>query len=326
MKALSSNQPVTAQDELRKLRLRCAQFEQRMDELRRMLLELGQERDQLRQLYDSVPVACMTLDASGALLEGNARAAALLGMEPAFLSGLRLANAIAVPQHVERLRAHLAEVMRGGDRHHCELWLRKPGGHVIPVRLESAALRGRTPGGPERCRTVIIECSAPSETPWEARGFQSVPAPRERRDSDLDLLLGPAMPGRGATVLVVEDESLVRKAVQHYLVGAGYHVLTASDGAEAIERWNAHGGAIDLVLTDLSLAEGATGPEIVETLRSVRPEVAVLYMSACPPELLARRGFVLPAGGALEKPFAKSTLLERVAQALGNRPCEHELE
>ena len=109
----SSNQPATAQMELRKLRLRCAQFEQRMDELRRMLLDLGQERDQLRQLYDSVPVACMTLDASGTLLEGNARAAALLGMEPAFLSGLKLANAIAVPQHVDRLRAHLGDVMRG---------------------------------------------------------------------------------------------------------------------------------------------------------------------------------------------------------------------
>ena len=154
MKALSSNPPVTAQTELRKLRLRCAQFEQRLDELRRMVLELGQERDQLRQLYDSIPVACMTLDASGALLEGNARAAALLGLEPAFLSGLKLANAIAVPQHVDRLRGHLAEVMRGGDGHHCELWLRKSGGNVIPVRLESAALRGRTQGSPERCRTL----------------------------------------------------------------------------------------------------------------------------------------------------------------------------
>ena len=174
---------------------------------------------------------------------------------------------------------------------------------MIPVRLESAVLRARTPGGPERCRTVIIECSATSETPWEARGFQSVPPPRERRDSEPEMMLGQAMPRRGATVLVVEDESLVRKAVQHYLVNAGYRVLTASDGAEAIERWNAHGGAIDLVLTDLSLAEGATGPEIVETLRSVRPEVAVLYMSACPPELLARRGFVAPRRRRPRKAF-----------------------
>jgi PAS domain S-box-containing protein len=317
MKASSSNQAVTTQTELRGLQLRCAQFEQRLDELRRMVLDLGQERDQLRQLYDSVPVACMTLDASGALIEGNARAAALLGTDPAFMGGLKLANAVAVPQHVERLRAHIADVMRGGEGHQCELWLRKPGGHVIPVRLESAALRGRSPAGPERCRTVILECGTPNAGSWQARGDHSAPG---MRDLDPDPVLQPSCANKGATVLVVEDESLVRKAVQHYLVGAGYHVLTASDGSEAIERWNAHGGAIDLVLTDLSLAEGATGPEVVERLRGARPEVAVLYMSACPPELLARRGFVLPEGGALEKPFAKHTLLDRVAQALGHSP------
>ena len=225
MKALSSNPPVTAQTELRKLRLRCAQFEQRLDELRRMVLELGQERDQLRQLYDSIPVACMTLDASGALLEGNARAAALLGLEPAFLSGLKLANAIAVPQHVDRLRGHLAEVMRGGDGHHCELWLRKSGGNVIPVRLESAALRGRTPGSPERCRTVILECGTPNDASWQGRSAQPAPVVRA---PDPDPLLGSALPYRGATVLVVEDESLVRKAVEHYRAGGGDRGRTAS--------------------------------------------------------------------------------------------------
>ena len=63
----------------------------------------------------------------------------------------------------------------------------------------------------------------------EGRGFQSVPPPRERRDSEPEMMLGQVMPRHGATVLVVEDEALVRKAVQHYLVNAGYRVVTACD-------------------------------------------------------------------------------------------------
>jgi PAS domain S-box-containing protein len=312
MKASSSN-PVGGQMELRKLRLRCAQFEQRVEEQRRLAAELERERDGLRQLYDSLPVACMTLDANGILLEGNARAAALFGIEPAFLPGLKLASAVAVPQHVERLHGHIAAALGRADHQACELWLRRPGGSVIPVRLQSIALRER---GAEaaRCRTVILEVGSQPEP-----AVVLAPAPalsQSELERERELPLPAVAPANGSTVLVIEDESLVRKAVQHYLAAAGYHVLTASDGSEALARSSGHPGTIDLVLTDLSLAEGATGPEIVAELRKERPDVAVLYMSACPPELLARRGFLLPEGGTLEKPFGRETLLRRVANAM----------
>lgn len=314
MKASSSN-PATGQVEIRKLRLRCAQFEQRLEEQRRLAAELERERDRLRQLYDSLPVACLTLDANGVLIEGNARAAALFGIEPAFLPGLRLASAVAVPQHVERLREHLADVLGRADRHACELWLRRPGGSVIPVRLESAAIREREPGAGPCCRTVIMECGALPVPATPPAPTPVVPPPLREREIE-PAANAAAAPATAATVLVIEDESLVRKAVQYYLQAAGYRVLTASDGAEALARSTDHRGTIDLVLTDLSLAEGATGPEIVVELRKARPDVAVLYMSACPPELLARRGFLLPEGGALEKPFGRETLLRRVAEAI----------
>jgi CheY-like chemotaxis protein len=115
--------------------------------------------------------------------------------------------------------------------------------------------------------------------------------------------------------LVVEDELLVRKAVQHYLRAAGYQVLTASDREGALAWSEQHAGPIDLVLTDLSLS-GASGPEVVEQIRSARPEISVLYMSAYPPSILARRGFDVSGGETLEKPFSKETLLRRVAQEL----------
>ena len=125
------------------------------------------------------------------------------------------------------------------------------------------------------------------------------------------------------TILVVEDEALIRKAVLHYLRAAGYHVLSASDRDGALAWSERHSGPIDLVLTDLSLARGATGPEVVQQIRNARPEISVLYMSAYPPAMLARRGFDVPTDGTLEKPFSKETLLTRVAQQLSkNRPSK----
>jgi CheY-like chemotaxis protein len=92
-------------------------------------------------------------------------------------------------------------------------------------------------------------------------------------------------------------------------------VLTASDREGALAWSQHHAGPIDRVLTDLSLS-GATGPEVVEQIRSARPDISVLYMTAYPPAILARRGFHVPSGGTLEKPFSKETLLTRVAQEL----------
>jgi len=125
------------------------------------------------------------------------------------------------------------------------------------------------------------------------------------------------------TILVLEDEALVRKAVLHYLRAAGYHVLSASDREGALAWSERHAGPIDLVLADLSLSRGTTGPEVVQQIRSVRPEISVLYMSAYPPAMLARRGFDVASDGTLEKPFSKETLLTRIALELNKtRPTE----
>jgi PAS domain S-box-containing protein len=252
---------------------------------------------------DALPVAAAVLDAQGCVIEHNALVCALLGLDPDQVRGLKLERVVAVPHHVQRLRDHLAAAW--GERGHpvCELWLRKPGGGVINVRVRSTAVVSED--GP-RCHMVLSEVPPGLES--RERPSSRPPPPHE---ADRE--------GRGRTVLVVEDESLVRKAVQHYLSAAGYRVLTASDRAGALSCCAEANAALDLVLTDLSLADGSTGPDLAELIRAQRPGVGVLYMTACPADLLARRGFHVPAGDTLEKPFSKDALLERVRRALEKR-------
>jgi CheY-like chemotaxis protein len=340
--------------ELAGLQARCAELELQNARLRRSNAQLERERDGYRQRYDTLPVSCLTLEPDGSVVEGNATFAALLGLDATPAGGVNLVAVIAVPQHVERFRDHLAAVFRAPGLHCCELWLRKPDGAVTRVRLESTAVTGDAPAlrggaihgdapalrggamqgaapalrggasshGTERaaarqCRSVIAEVTvAPAATSGGRDRFTPVTS----LDGTAPALRGgpsaPAPSAPLATVLVVEDESLVRKAVQHYLTTAGYRVLTAVDREGALECCEQHDGAIDLILTDLSLPNGATGPEIVEWIRSRRPKAGVLYMTACPADMLARRGFALAAGATLEKPFTKEKLLARVVKEL----------
>jgi len=80
------------------------------------------------------------------------------------------------------------------------------------------------------------------------------------------------------TVLVVEDDELVRRSLNDILAGKGYRVLQARNAREAELVGRTHEGAIDLVLADLVLP-GLSGPELVEKLRADRPGMQVLYIS-----------------------------------------------
>jgi CheY-like chemotaxis protein len=122
--------------------------------------------------------------------------------------------------------------------------------------------------------------------------------------------------GGSETVLVVEDEPLVRGAVQHYLEKAGYRVLAAGSGAEALRLCREHSQEIQLLLTDMVLPGGMTGPEIAREARVLIPGAALVYMSAYPPERLVQRGLLAPGVESLEKPFTQEGLLTRVRHAL----------
>ncbi|HEV8551438.1 MAG TPA: PAS domain-containing protein, partial [Polyangiaceae bacterium] len=101
----------------------------------------------------------------------------------------------------------------------------------------------------------------------------------EERRGGSDARLPAVQPGaRGETVLVAEDDDQVRAVVRRVLSRAGYRVIEARSGGEALALAERHGDAIDLLLTDVVMPEMG-GPELGSALKTKRPELRLLYMS-----------------------------------------------
>jgi two-component system, cell cycle sensor histidine kinase and response regulator CckA len=117
------------------------------------------------------------------------------------------------------------------------------------------------------------------------------------------------------TVLLVEDDPTVLKWVHAQLEEAGYNLLEASNGADALLIAELHQGQIDLVVTDVVMPK-VNGPELVAALLKLRPDVQVLYISGYPEPLLRRMTTLPQPINYLEKPFAMTVLLEKIKQLL----------
>ena len=119
-----------------------------------------------------------------------------------------------------------------------------------------------------------------------------------------------------ATVLLVEDDRAVRRVARGILAGAGYYVLSAGSGAEALAASDAFPGPIDLLVTDVVMA-GMNGPAVADALRRRRPDLKVLFTSGHPEDLVAQKG---AGADFLPKPFTRTTLLACVARLLEPDP------
>jgi len=118
-----------------------------------------------------------------------------------------------------------------------------------------------------------------------------------------------------ATILIVEDEASLRAACRRLLERAGFSVIAAADGYDAVSLADAFSDRIDLILTDMVLP-GLSGREIVDRLRSKRPTITVLYMSGYTDDDILRRGLSDQSMNLLEKPFTGSQLLDAVRASL----------
>ncbi|MFI6075792.1 ATP-binding protein [Actinoplanes sp. NPDC051343] len=130
-----------------------------------------------------------------------------------------------------------------------------------------------------------------------------------------DLSDSAPVKGRGETLLVVEDEAALRDVAGRILSGAGYRVLAAECGPEALELAAAHQGAIDLLVSDVVMP-GMLGKDLAERLCVVRPETRVLYMSGYAQPVLHTHGTLDPGVALLEKPFTANDLLIAVRRRL----------
>lgn len=123
--------------------------------------------------------------------------------------------------------------------------------------------------------------------------------------------------GGSETILVVEDDELVRNMVLAILGMDTYHVLTASNAAEALHLVRSTTERIHLVITDVVMP-GINGRELVEQLKTVRSNLKVLLISGYTNGLLGKSGDLESGLDFLPKPFGANTLLIKVRQLLNS--------
>ncbi len=119
----------------------------------------------------------------------------------------------------------------------------------------------------------------------------------------------------GETILLIEDEPLVRDLALEVLTSRSYRVLTARDGEEALTIARSHPAEIHLTVTDVVLP-AMSGKEVARRLRETRPRLKVLFMSGYAEEQVVHRGVVEEDVAFLAKPFTPATLSEKVRLVL----------
>ena len=121
----------------------------------------------------------------------------------------------------------------------------------------------------------------------------------------------PQLRGGKETVLVVEDEPVLRDLAQLLLKEQGYTVHLASNGHEALQVWAQYRDHIDLLLTDMVMPEGIGGKELAEKLRATRPHLKVICVSGYSVEDIKGANLVF-----LQKPYTRHSLAKTVRDTL----------
>ncbi len=140
------------------------------------------------------------------------------------------------------------------------------------------------------------------------RGFWRMPAFRIKKGRS-------AAKGRGETILVLEDETVVLNITRVMLERLGYNVIMANSPSEAMESAKAHEGKIDLLLTDIVMPE-MNGREFADQLKGLFPDIKVLYMSGYTANVIAHHTVLDEGLHFIEKPFSSHRLAVKVREVL----------
>jgi CheY-like chemotaxis protein len=126
----------------------------------------------------------------------------------------------------------------------------------------------------------------------------------------------PEIRGGKETILIVEDEALLRQMANIILRDCGYQVLEASSGHEAMQLWQLHQQSIDLLLTDMVMPEGMSGMQLAERLLASKPSLRIIFASGYSVDDLDTE--FLRAGHAefLQKPYTHLSLPKAVRECL----------
>jgi two-component system cell cycle sensor histidine kinase/response regulator CckA len=132
--------------------------------------------------------------------------------------------------------------------------------------------------------------------------------------------VGPRQ-SRGETILLVDDDEIVRKSVERTLRKTGYRVIEAAEGKNALEIFRSDHASIDLLLSDVVMPR-MNGVELAESVRRIRPNIKVLFMSGYADEILNQSTLISGDYAFIEKSFAPEALLQKIRQLLPRPSAE----
>lgn len=121
--------------------------------------------------------------------------------------------------------------------------------------------------------------------------------------------------GGSETILVVEDDTMVRENVEAQLARLGYRVIAAPDGPAALGELR-QGNPIDLLFTDVIMPGGVNGRQLAETALEIRPGLRVLFTSGYPEDVFADQGWGAMGRRILAKPYRREDLARKIRQVL----------
>ena len=142
---------------------------------------------------------------------------------------------------------------------------------------------------------------------------------RPETDSQEDSGFIKKVQGGKETILIVEDEPMLRELVREVLRSYDYEVIEAGSGCEALKIWDQHDGEIDLLLTDMVMPEGQNGRELADQLRQRKPDLKVILSSGYSAEALGR-DFAQEEAFFLPKPYLPPQLARIVRECLDSVP------
>jgi signal transduction histidine kinase/ActR/RegA family two-component response regulator/HAMP domain-containing protein len=129
-------------------------------------------------------------------------------------------------------------------------------------------------------------------------------------------LTAPVVTGGTETVLIVEDEPVLRDMARDILEECGYKIIEASSGNEAFEVWNRHASQIDLLLTDMVMPGGISGVDLAERLLASRPQLRIVFTSGYAANEVNREVLARTRARFLPKPYTHDELAQTVRECL----------
>jgi signal transduction histidine kinase/ActR/RegA family two-component response regulator len=122
--------------------------------------------------------------------------------------------------------------------------------------------------------------------------------------------------GGTETILIVEDEPILRSMARDILEERGYHIVEASSGKEALDVWNRQADKIDLLLTDMVMPEGLSGMELARQLLATQPRLKVVFTSGYTANEVNQEMLAQTRASFLSKPYTHTELEKAVRDSL----------